>query len=131
MVIGKLLILVATSPALANDINNPRFFNYRGESFVNDLVIGGFGWFRTLNDDQKDAYTQAVTHAVMYAENGQAVEWFKGTASGMAVPVMTWPTGSGYCRRIHAQAIAYGVEKTMSKTACYSNASSNWRWMDN
>jgi len=59
----------------------------------------------------------------------KAVEWYKRDASGVAVPVMTWPTGSGYCRRMHIQAIAYGVQKTLSKTACFSNASSNWQWI--
>ena len=91
MVVGKLLILAATSSsAFANDINNPRFFEYRGGSFINELITVSFGWFKTLSTDQKDAYTQAVTHAVMYAENGREVVWYKGDASGVVVPVMTW-----------------------------------------
>jgi surface antigen len=131
MVVGKLLILAATSSSAFanNDINNPRFFEYRGGSFINELITVSFGWFKTLSTDQKDAYTQAVTHAVMYAENGKEVVWYKGDASGVAVPVMTWPNGSGYCRRIHVQVIAYNTEKIMSQTACYSNASTNWQWI--
>jgi surface antigen len=129
MVVGKLLILAAISPAMANDISNPRFFEYRTGSFINEVAQISFGWFKTFDDDQKDSYTQALYHAVMFAENGQAVEWYKRDASGVAVPVMTWPTGSGYCRRMHVQAIAYGVQKTLSSTACFSNASSNWRWI--
>jgi len=129
LVVGKLLILVAINPVQANDITNPRFFEYRSGTFINELAQLSFGWFKTLDDDQRDSYMQSLQHAVMNSENGQAVEWYKRDASGVAVPVMTWPTGSGYCRRMHIQAIAYGVQKTLSKTACFSNASSNWQWI--
>jgi surface antigen len=128
MVLGKLLILAATSNAVAGDLNNPRFFDYRGGPLIDNAIVFSFGWFRTLSDAQKDSYSQSISHAVMFAENGQAVEWYKDDASGVTVPVMTWPTGSGYCRRIHIQAIAYNTEKTMSRTACYNNSSRNWRW---
>ena len=129
MVAGKLLILTASSSVFANNVEEPRFFEYRNGGFMNRLADLSFGWFKTLSTDQKDAHTQAVTHAVMYAENGREVVWYKGDASGIAVPVMTWPNGSGYCRRIHVQVIAYNTEKTMSQTACYSNASTNWQWI--
>ncbi len=130
MVVGKLLILVATSSAYAStDIYNPRFFEYRGGPMINELINVSFGWFKTLDVEQKDAHAQAITHAVMFAENGQSVEWYKNNASGFAVPVITWPTGSGYCRRLHLQIIAYNIQKTMQQTACYSNASRNWQWI--
>jgi surface antigen len=129
MVAGKLLTLLATSPALANELENPRFFEYRSSGFVNQIVTLTFGWFKTLDEDQKSAYDQSLYHAVMSAENGEKVSWYRNDASGYAVPVMTWPTGSGYCRRMHIQAIAYGMEKTMTATACYDNAHDNWRWV--
>ena len=129
MVAGKLSILLVANPAYSNDISNPRFFEYRGGSFVNRVTDISFGWFRTLNQKQLDEYHQSLTHAVMMAENGQTVRWYRDDASGYAVPVMTWPTGSGYCRRIHVQAIAYGVEKTKTATACFDNAQENWRWV--
>jgi surface antigen len=66
----------------------------------------------------------------MMAENGQVVRWYENNASGESVPVMTWPTGSGYCRRIHIQTIAYNTEKTASATACFENANSSWRWLN-
>lgn len=128
-VVGKLLILGAISTASAQSINNPRFFEYRGGTFVNQLADVGFGYFRTLKGEQKDAYLQAITHAVMYAKNGEPVQWYKGDASGVAVPVMTWPAGAGFCRRIHTQVIAYNIVKDLSQTACFSNASSDWRWV--
>jgi surface antigen len=129
MVAGKLLILLAISPATANELENPRFFEYRSGSFVNQIVTLSFGWFKTLDEEQKSAYDQSLYHALMSAENGEKVSWYRNDASGYAVPVMTWPTGSGYCRRMHIQAIAHGMEKTMSATACYDNAHDNWRWV--
>jgi len=129
MVLGKLLILAATSPVAAGTINDPKFFEYRGGSFVNELVYLTFGWFKTLSIEQKDSYNQALTHAIMFAENGDRVEWYKNDASGYSVPVMTWPTGSGYCRRVHVQAIAYNTERNMSATACYDNSTGSWRWI--
>jgi surface antigen len=129
MVAGKSLILVAISPAQANTVSDPKFFEYRSGGFTNRLVDLTFGWFKTLDSEQKESYHGAIHHAVMMAENGQRVTWYKNDASGMAVPVMTWPTGNGYCRRVHIQTIAYGVEKTMAATACYDNAHTNWRWI--
>jgi len=128
-VVGRLLILWAVSSTVyASDLRNPRFFEYRGGPPIEELIQTTFGWFRTLDDEQKASYSQAVTHALMVAENGQTVEWYKSNASGIAIPVMTWPSSSGYCRRLHIQTIAYNVEKTISRTACYNNSSRNWQW---
>jgi surface antigen len=120
---------LAASPVLANNISDPRFFEYRSGGFINRLNDVAFGWFKKLDPQENDAYQQSLIHAVMMAENGQKVRWYKNNASGYAVPVMTWPTGSGYCRRIHVQAIAHNVEKTMTATACFDNAHENWRWI--
>lgn len=121
-------MLLASTSVLADDLGNPKFFEYRSTNFTNRIVDLSFGWFKTLDTEQKAAYNTAITHAVMYAENGQKVTWYLNDASGIAVPVFTYPSGSGYCRRIHVQAIAYNVEKTMAATACYDNSSDNWQW---
>jgi surface antigen len=126
-VLGKLLILLTSTPVLATDINNPKFFDYRNGPPVGELINIAFGWFKTLDNDQKSAYYQSITHAVMYAENGQKVEWYQGNASGYALPVMTWPNGSGYCRRMYIQAIAYNTERIMHRTACFNN-NTKWQW---
>jgi hypothetical protein len=127
-VLGKLLILLTSTPVLATDVSNPKFFDYRSGPPAGELINIAFGWFKTLDNDQKSAYYQSITHAVMYAENGQKVEWFQNDASGFSLPVMTWPNGNGYCRRIYIQAIAYNTEKVFQRTACYSNSSRDWRW---
>jgi len=121
-------MLLAASPAAA-DVNNPRFFDYRSGSFGTEILNLTFGWFKTLDADQKSAYGQALTHAIMFAENGQKVEWYRNNASGIVMPAMTWPTGSGYCRRIHIQAVAHNTERTMARSVCFSNASGEWHWV--
>jgi surface antigen len=128
MVVGKLSILTVSNTALANDLDNPRFFNYTSSAWSNRLVELSFGWFKTLDHEQKIAYDQAIAHAVMYADNGEVVRWYKKDASGMAMSSATWPSGAGYCRRVHIQAIAYNVEKTMRATACYNGTDNRWTW---
>jgi len=128
MVVGKLLILTASNPVYANEIENPRFFNYRSGEWTNRLVDLSFGWFKTLDDEQKLAYNQAITHAVLFSNDGEIVRWYKKNASGMAVSSATWPSGAGYCRRVYIQAIAYNIEKTMKATACLNEADNRWTW---
>ena len=131
-VVGKSLILLVVSfgPCGAVEADNPRFFEYRAGGFVNRLVDFSFGWFKTLDNEQSQAYHSAVSHAVMYADNGQRVSWQQGNASGMAMPVMTWPSGNGYCRRVHIQAFAYNTEKTMTSTACFDDINNRWQWFN-
>lgn len=128
MVLGKLLILLS-SPAYAENVINPKFIQQGSGNFVNTLVDLSFGWFRTLKGEQKDAYDQSIVQALEMAENGQKVSWYVNDASGYAMPVITYPSGSGYCRRLYIQAVAYGVEKNMYATACFENFSDNWRWI--
>jgi hypothetical protein len=134
MVVGKCLILTASNTALANntdlanDIEEPRFFNYRAGGFTNRLADLSFGWFKTLDDEEKLSYNQSITQALMYADNGQVVRWYKKNASGMSMVSATWPSGGGYCRRLYIQAIAYNVEKTMKATACFNDTDNRWTW---
>ena len=97
---------------------------------MNRLSDMSFGWFKSLNTTQKEAYHSALNHAIVFSENGQAVKWYESDASGYAVPVITWPTGNGYCRRVHIQAIAHNVEKTMTATACFNEINNKWQWQN-
>ena len=111
-------------------MSNPRFFEYRGGPTLGEFINITFGWFKTLDDNEKDAYYQSITHAVMYAENGQCVEWYRGKASGVSMPVVTYPIGSGgYCRRVYIRVNAYNMSKDMHRTACFDNTSDNWQWV--
>ena len=127
MVIGKLSILAVGSNAYAYEAS-PRFFEYHANIFINRLINVSFGWNKSLSDPDKEQHYQSLTHAVNMAENGQIVRWYGDKASGYAVPVVTWPTGSGYCRRVHSQIIAYNTEKTSTATACYDQSNARWHW---
>lgn len=127
MLIFVIIIIMISSIANAAGVNSPTFYDYSGGKFVNRLVSSSFGFFRTLNDNEADAFYQAVTHAVMYADTGEQVQWFRGRASGTATPVFTWPVNNGYCRRVHIQTFAYNRERTQVATACFSGET--WRWV--
>lgn len=128
LLVGKLLI-TSSLAASANDISNPRFFEFRSGNWSNNIGVLSFGWFKTLSDSQKEAYQQSLILAVETAENGQRVKWYRDDASGSATPVNTWPTGSGWCRRVHINVIAHDMEKNFQRTACFDNAHDNWQWM--
>jgi hypothetical protein len=124
MVLGKLLILTfASSTALAGEP-----FKY-DSTLVNRPADLSFGWFKKLDEDQETAYVSSMVHALMYADNGQRVEWYKNGAYGFAVPVYTKSTGGGYCRRIQAYVYAFNQERQFSETACYTNFNDSWRWV--
>jgi len=128
LLVGKLLIL-SSFGLMANDLDNPRFFEFRSGNWVNNITTLSFGWRKTLSPSQIESYQQSLIIAVESAENGQRVSWYKDNASGSSTPVATWPTGSGWCRRLHINVIAHNIEKNMQRTACYDNAHDNWRWM--
>jgi surface antigen len=107
---------------------NPKFFNYKSNTIVSRIVDFTFGWNKSLDDEQQAAYHQSIVHALEYAENGDRVSWYENDASGYSVPVLTWPSNNGYCRRLHLNVIAYNVQKAMSVSACYNNTSTNWTW---
>jgi surface antigen len=130
LLVGKLLILAAISVS-ASEITDPRFFEFRSGNWSNNIGVIAFGWFKKLTPVQQEAYQQSLIMAVEAADNGQRVNWYKDNASGSATPVHTWPTGSGWCRRIHINVIAHNLEKNMQRTACYNNAHDNWQWMPN
>ena len=131
MVVGKLCILISIStchPVQAQDFTNPKFFEYSSNHPASRVLEWSFGWYKKLNNNQKNAYMASVTHALHYAENGEQVTWYRDNASGVSTPVLTWPTGSGYCRRLHLSAIAYNKQKVMTVTACHYNSTNSWAW---
>jgi|TARA_B110000977_G_C10935577_1_gene438845 surface antigen len=129
MAVGKLsILLLISSPAVSADFTNPKFFDYSSNQGTTRMLEWSFGWFKKLDPTQREAYMSSVTHALLYAETGDSVRWNVFDASGISTPVMTWPTGSGYCRRLHLTAIAYNKQQTMTVTGCYNNSSADWSW---
>jgi surface antigen len=118
--------------SFASEVNDPRFFEYRGGSFINQLAEVSFGWFKKLNDQQSLAYHRAISVALHTADYGHSVKWYIDDASGTVMPVAHIATGGGgYCRRMHISVIAHGIRKNFQETACYDNAHDNWRWLPN
>ena len=130
MVVGKSLILLSGS-VWADETVDPKFFEYKTSNVVGRATELSFGWFKTLNEFEKDAYEQSIAHALLYTENGQKVRWVEGRASGQTTAVMTWPVSDGYCRRLHIYANAYGVDRSMATTACFSDITGTWQWHPN
>ena len=126
--VASCLMVVGSLSANAESLAEPRFFEYRSSRFINRLAEVSFGWFKTLDDEQKSAYHSSIIHAVMYVDNGQTVRWYVNDASGEVTPVATIPNGNGYCRRIHVQTIAHGVQKTTGATACFNDVDNTWKW---
>ena len=129
MVVGKSLTLVILLTSIARaDVFNPRFDTYTSGSAVGDFLNITFGWFKKLDDEQLDRYHSSIIHALEYAELEQRVTWYSKDASGFAVPVAEWPTGSGYCRQLHIEVIAYNQRKTKSVRSCYNSMTEYWTW---
>lgn len=130
MALGKSLILLVciSGTAFANSTFNPNFYTYQSNSVIERILAVGFGWNKKLNDNQKDAYHQSIVHALEYAENGDKVNWYRDNASGYTVPVMTWPKGPDYCRRLHINIIAYNKQKSFGVTACSNSSTNSWDW---
>jgi hypothetical protein len=123
MVLGKLLIL------LNGSIAHSSTFSYNSGLFYNNLNEPSFGWFKKLNPEQLAEHYQSVFHSLQYAENGHTVSWYRQDASGKATAVFTWPTGNGFCRKLHIETIAFNKKVVQTPTACYRNSFEMWEWV--
>jgi surface antigen len=118
-----------TSVDTNQDIPLPDFYDY-GKGDATGIIVGSlFGGFYSLNEIEKEAHTQAVTTALKKANLGQRVIWRLGKTQGFAMPVATFPSSQGYCRRVHIYIATAKRERAVSKTACFENASNQWRWI--
>lgn len=127
LILTAVILISSVSLAHSDEVESPTFYSYSGGTFTNRLVSMSFGFFRSLDDNEEDAFYQAVNQAVMYADTGQTVSWFRGQASGTATPVFTWPVNNGYCRRVHIKTYKYNRVRTQAATACFSG--NTWRWV--
>ncbi len=118
--------LFSWTTTFANNVDDPKFYETNSNNFLGQIISAAFG--NTLDPTQLKLYHASMHRAVLDAENGQRVTWYHNDASGYAQPVYTRPRSDGYCRRVHIQVFAYGVERLFQQTACYSNASRDWQW---
>jgi surface antigen len=118
-----------TSVDRNQDIPLPEFYDY-GKGDTTGIIFGSLvGGFYSLSPIEKEAHTEAVATALDQAQLAQRVVWRLGKTHGYAMPVATFPSSQGYCRRIHIFISSSGRERAMSKTACYENATGKWRWI--
>jgi hypothetical protein len=110
------------------DIENPRFFDYSSGSFEQQIFNLSFGWFKTLDKEQRKAYLSSLVLALEEANPGQYVKWYESNASGSVRVAWILPDSMGYCKRLHIEAIAYNTRKNYQVTACFNGVDNRWRW---
>jgi surface antigen len=118
-----------TSVDTNQEIPLPNYYDYgNGDAggFLFGLARGGY---YKLNGSQQAAHREAIWTSLKTAELGQRVTWRLGDVSGYVMPVATFPSSQGYCRRIHISISNAGLTNSLSKTACYENSSNSWRWI--
>jgi len=109
------------------DIPLPDFFDPgRGD---NASIV--FGWLTTkkLSGSALAAHEEAIWTALTSAGNGQRVIWKLGNDQGFVMPVATFPSSQGYCRRIHGSVTYSNKNSSIARTACYDNSSKLWKWI--
>ncbi len=112
------------------DIPLPNYYDFGKGDAVSFLVGSIMGGYYSLSSVEKEAHSEAVITALKKAELGQRVIWRLGDVGGYAMPVATFPSSQGHCRRIHIQVASGKKVDTISKTACYANSSNSWRWIN-
>jgi surface antigen len=77
-------------------------------------------------------HSQAVYHALNSLDNGETVEWYndRGNSYGKARIVYTIPGSGTICRRIHSLVRVGDRENNYEDTACYSNNTNTWTFVD-
>lgn len=125
-----MLLVGSTSTTNANpvSIENPRFYNDSSDNALARVINTSFGWFKTLDDEQKQAYYSTIVLALEEAQPGQFVRWYKNNASGFVRVAWQYPHNGSVCKRLHMETIAYGVVKPVQVTACYNEIDDRWAW---
>lgn len=125
-----MLLAGNTSNADAQSINieNPRFFELVNGPLENKILNFSFGWFKTLNADQRKAYLGSIAIALEEANPGQFVRWYESDASGSVRVAWILPDSIGFCKRLHIETIAYNTQKNFQVTACFNDVDNRWRW---
>lgn len=116
------------SNSFAQGVDNPRFFEYRSNSLLGQIFDVSFGWWKTLNPEQKKAFYGTIAIALDEAQPGQFVRWHEDDASGVVRVKWQLPRDQQICKRLDISVIAYNSEKVYSKTACYDESYKSWRW---
>lgn len=125
------MLLVTNTSINAQTINieNPRFYNeLHGGNTLHHILNISFGWFKTLDKEQKEAYHSSIVVALEEAQPGQFARWYKNDASGVVRVAWQEPRNGSICKRLHISLIAYSTVKEVQSTACFNEVDNRWSW---
>ena len=69
---AALLVMNTSTNAQTINIENPRFYQDVSGSNLRQILNISFGWFKTLDNDQKEAYYSSMILALEEAQPGQS-----------------------------------------------------------
>lgn len=123
-------LLVTSTSINANTVNieNPRFYNDNSRFGIAQILNVSFGWFKTLDNDQKEAYYSAMILALEESQPGQFARWYRNDASGTVRVAWQELQNGSICKRLHISVIAYNTAKNMQTTACFNEVDNTWNW---
>lgn len=125
---ATLLVMSTSINAQTINIDNPRFYNEVNGPFLKQVLNVSFGWFKTLDKEQKEAYYSSMIVALEEAQPGQSARWYRNDASGTIRVAWQEPRNGTVCKRLHISIIAYDTIKNMQTTACFNDVDNNWLW---
>jgi uncharacterized protein YfaT (DUF1175 family) len=123
-----LLVMSTSINAQIINIDNPRFYNEVNGPFLKQVLNVSFGWFKTLDNEQKEAYYSSMIVALEEAQPGQSARWYRNNASGTVRVAWQEPRNGTVCKRLHISIIAHDVMKNIQTTACFNEVDNNWLW---
>lgn len=125
---AALLVMNTSTNAQTINIENPRFYQDVSGSNLRQILNISFGWFKTLDNDQKEAYYSSMILALEEAQPGQSARWYRNNASGTVRVAWQEPRNGSVCKRLHISVIAHDLLKNMQTTACFNEVDNTWSW---
>lgn len=128
----SLLGLTSLGNAQTIDISNPRFYSDVNGTNLRKIMNVSFGWFKTLDQEQKEAYYSSIVLALKEGQPDQpvGVRWYRNDASGVTRVVWQENRTAGFCKRLHISVIAYDMLKNIQTTACFNEVDNRWTWYE-
>lgn len=124
------MLLATNTLTHASTLDNPRFYHDTNGPILRQVLNISFGWFKTLDSAQKEAYYSSIAIALEEAQPGEFARWYKNNASGMTRVVWLHSSSMGFCKRLHINVIAHSEEKNFQRTACFNDVDNRWRWYE-